>query len=450
MNVTFVFPAMGRKPGRSYIRSWQMEPMAIAALAGLTPPDLKTTFFDDRLEPIDFDRPTDLVAIPVETYTARRAYQIASDFRRRNVPVVMGGFHASLVPDEVEVHSEAVVIGEAEDVWPQLIEDARAGKLRRRYQSPSQPCLSRVTYDRRIFGDRRYLPVRLVETGRGCRFPCEFCAVQAFFHRKARHRPVDQIVRELSGFGPGATVFFVDDNFAADIAFARELADAIAPLRIRWVTQMSINAAHDEDLLARLAASGCRGVLIGFESLDGAVLRRMRKSFNGMRGGFAPALANLRRHGIRIYGTFLFGYDGQTRDAFDEAVDFAISGGLYLAAFNHLTPFPGTPLFDRLRDEGRLLHERWWVDPGYSYNTVPFRPSDMTAEEVRRGCLEARSRFYAWPSILRRGFDRVNRADPAMLRNFFILNGMHRAEIGERDQYPLGDPQWQGKFLRAA
>ena len=180
------------------------------------------------------------------------------------------------------------------------------------YRSNSQPDLGRVRYDRSIFRGRRYLAIGLVETGRGCRFPCDFCAVQTFFQRTARHRPIDAIVAEIAKLKAEKRLFFfVDDNFAADLAFARELAEALAPLGMRWVTQMSINAAHDEAFLAALARSGCSGVLIGFESLDDSVLRAMRKTFNTMRGGFSVALANLRRHGIRVYGTFVFGYDGE-------------------------------------------------------------------------------------------------------------------------------------------
>jgi radical SAM superfamily enzyme YgiQ (UPF0313 family) len=213
---------------------------------------------------------------------------------------------------------------------------------------------------------------------------------------------------------------------------------------------MSINAAHDEDFLALLATSGCQGVLIGFESLDPAVLRAMRKSFNTMKSGFDGALTNLRRHGLRVYGTFIFGYDHQSPEAFAEAADFAITHRLYLAAFNHLTPFPGTPLYSRLVAEGRLAYDRWWMDERYSYNELPFAPRGMSRDDVRAGCLVARRKFYSWRSILSRSMDRVNRADAIMFRSFFLINGMHRAEVAARDHFPLGDPAWTGTLLKAA
>lgn len=451
MRLTLVHPAIGRKPGTRYMRTWQMEPLPIAALAGLTPPDVEITFFDDRMEAIDFDRPADLVAIPIETYTAKRAYQIASDFRARGVPVVMGGFHATLAPDEASRHAEAVVIGEAENLWPELIDDARHGRLKRIYKADAQPDLASVRYDRSLFRGKRYLPIRLIETGRGCKFPCDFCAIQTFFDRTARHRPIDAIVSELQSLKVDARVFFfVDDNFAADLGFAADLAEAIAPLGVRWITQMSINAAHDEAFLARLRRAGCVGVLIGFESLDPAVLRAMRKSFNTMKGGFGVALSNLRRHDIRVYGTFVFGYGETRHEAFEEAAQFAIDHRFYIAAFNHLTPFPGTPLYRQLQQDNRLIYENWWLDDRYRYNDLPFRPLGAEPDDIRQGCLAARRRFYSWSSIATRILDKVNRADPLMMRNFLPINVMHRAELGQRDGFPLGDPSWHGRWLQVA
>jgi radical SAM superfamily enzyme YgiQ (UPF0313 family) len=314
--VTLVHPCMGRKPGQSYIRTWQMESLPAATLAGLTPPDVALRFYDDRLERIPFDEPTDLVAISIETYTARRAYQIASEYRRRKVPVVMGGFHATLCPEEVARYSEAVVVGEAEEAWPRLLDDARHGTLQKFYRATRRPSLAALRPDRSIFRGKRYLPVGLVEAGRGCRFRCEFCAVQAVFSHTQTRRPVDRIVEELRGLKDSRRIFFfVDDNITSNLEQAKELLRALIPLRIRWVSQSSINAAHDEEFLELLVRSGCQGVLIGFESLDEGNLAMMNKRFNTARGGFEMALANLRRHRIRVYGTFVFGYDGDTRRA---------------------------------------------------------------------------------------------------------------------------------------
>lgn len=448
--VTLIHPCVGRKPGQPYIRTWQMESLPAASIAGLTPSDVEVRFYDDRLEAIPFEEPTDLVAISVETYTAKRAYQIASEYRRRRIPVVMGGFHASLRPDEVARYAEAVVIGEAEALWPRVLDDARHGRLEKFYRAEDRPSLEDLRPDRSIFRGKRYLPIGLIEAGRGCHFKCEFCAVQSVFDQTQTRRPIDRILEELRALKDQKRIFFfVDDNITSNMSQAKEFFRALIPLKVRWVSQASINAAHDEEFLDLLVRSGCQGVLIGFESLNPANLSAMNKSFNTAKGGFERALANLRRHRIRVYGTFIFGYDGDTPDSFAPTVAFAQRHGFYIAAFNHLTPFPGTPLYQRLEAEGRLVYPAWWLDDRYSYNRIPFQPHAMSPEALQRECLAARRTFYSWRSIVRRGMDDVNRANGYMWRLFFPINAMHRGDVSLRDDYPLGDMAWHGRLLTA-
>lgn len=450
MRLTIIHPCIGRKPGQKYIRTWQMEALPAATLAGLTPKGVTVKFYDDRMEVIPFDEPADLVAISVETYTAKRAYQIASEYRRRKVPVVMGGFHAMLCPDEVARYAESVVCGEAELLWPKVIDDARHGRLEKFYRPDGRPSLLRLKPDRSIFRGKRYLPIGLVEAGRGCHFKCDFCAVQTVFNATQTRRPADAILSEIAGMRHDRKLFFfVDDNITSNMEEAKAFFRALAPLKIRWVSQSSINAAHDEEFLQLLKHSGCQGVLIGFESLNTANLKDMNKAFNTMRGGYTKALANLRRHQIRVYGTFIFGYDLDTPESFRTTVDFAREQAMYIAAFNHLTPFPGTPLYSRLQNEGRLLYDRWWLDDRYSYNRIPFQPRGMSPELLQQKCLAARREFYSWPSILRRGCHRVNRSDWFMWRNFYLINALHRNDVSLRDHYPLGDESWQGTLLSA-
>jgi radical SAM superfamily enzyme YgiQ (UPF0313 family) len=450
MKLTIVHPCVGRRVGEKYIRSWQMEPLAPAVLAGLTPPGVEISFHDDRMEGIPYDEPADLVAISVETYTARRAYQIASEYRNRGVPVVMGGFHATLVPEEVSDYAESILIGEAETLWPEVIEDFRDGRLRRVYRRAGRPSLDGLKLDRSIFSGKRYLPIGLVEAGRGCQFRCEFCAIQSYFQSTQTRRPAREIVDEVRRLNK-KLIFFVDDNITSNMEEAKEFFRALIPLNIRWVSQASINAAHDEEFLRLIKASGCQGLLIGFESLNPQNLKRMNKGFNQMKGGYEVALANLRRHGIRLYVTFILGYDDDGVDTFEETLQFAMKHRFYMVAFNHLTPFPGTPLYRRLENEGRLTYDRWWLDPEYRYGMVPFEPRGMTAEDVRLRCIEARARFYSYPSMLKRSLDlEVNASDFFMWRNFFVINAMMRREVMQRKELPMGDAAHEIELVRAS
>lgn len=448
MKLTLIHPCIGRRPGQAYIKTWQMEPLPPAVIAGLTPPEIDIVFYDDRMEVIPFDEPTDLVALSIETYTAKRAYQIASEYRRRGIPVIMGGFHATLCPDEVAQYAEAVVIGEAETVWSQVLRDAERGTLQSFYQAETRPSLSQVYPRRDIYCGKKYLPLGLVEAARGCQFKCDFCAIQTFFHKTQNARPFDDIAHEVAQLGDKPLIFFVDDNIGSNLTHAKSFLRSLIPLNIRWVSQVSINAAHDEEFLELLVASGCQGVLIGFESLNPENLKNMNKGFNLMKGGYAVALANLRRYNVRLYITFVFGYDGDTEASFAQTVDFALEHKFFIAAFNHLTPFPGTPLYDRLEKEGRLLYEKWWLDDRYGYNMIPFQPSQMTPERLQRGCVESRATFYRWQNIWQRGLDPVNRESGKMWLAYYWINYLFRREVSLRDHYPLGDAAWHGEIIK--
>lgn len=439
MKLTLIHPCIGRRIGEPYIRTWQMEPLGPAVLAALTPPDVQIAFYDDRMEHIPYDEPTDLVAISVETYTAKRAYQIAALYRRRGIPVVMGGFHPTLVPDEVAHYADAVVVGEAEGIWPQLIDDARHRQLQPVYRQSSCPPLQGIRPDRSIFAGKRYLPLALIEAGRGCQFTCEFCAIHAFYGPHRRWRPPEEIVAEIREVNK-PLIFFVDDNITAHREQAKAFLRALIPLKLRWVSQASITVAHDEELLHLIKASGCQGLLIGFETLNPANLDQMGKSFNTMRGGYEVALTNLRRAGIRLYATFVFGYDGDTQDTFRETLEFALRHKFYITAFNHLTPFPGTPLYERLYRENRLLFDRWWLHPDYRYGMLPFTPAGISAQAVTEGCLWARTRFYSLSSIFQRSLDfHVNTSSPFIWSSFWLINWMIRREVQQRRGFPLGD-----------
>ena len=214
-HITFIYPCVGRFPETKYVRSWQMEPLAIGILSALTPEDWGQTFFDDRQEEIDYDQPTDIVAISVETYSARRAYQIAAAYRAKGVTVILGGYHATLATDDCLPHADAVCVGMAEDVFPALLADFEKGQLQQVYQrNPAIPMIP-TTPNRELFADKRYLPLTLIETSRGCSFDCQFCSITSFFNKSWHRRPIEDIVNEIQAVGR-KFIFFVDDNILGD------------------------------------------------------------------------------------------------------------------------------------------------------------------------------------------------------------------------------------------
>ena len=448
MKITIIHPCIGRIPGKEYIRSWQMEPLPPAYLSAIIPNDIEVVFWDDRMEVIPYDEETDLVAISVETYTAKRAYQIASEYRRRGVKVIMGGFHASLQPDEVAEYADAIVIGEAEDILPILIEDFRKGRMKRVYRSKGVTAEQYLRPDRTIFEGKRYLKLGLLEASRGCKFKCDFCAITSYYKATHKSRPIDMLVREIEQMKSKKKLFFfVDDNIVSNPEFAKQLYKAIKPLNIKWVSQASITMAYDDELLKLMAESGCQGVLIGFESLNTQNLASMNKGFNAARGGFEAALKKLNEYKLRLYATFVFGYDHDTLDSFKTTVDFCIKHKIYMTAFNHLTPFPGTPLYRKLEKEGRLLYDKWWLDDRYKYGQVPFK-TKLDPEIIQEECVKARKRFYSLPSITYRMFNRTNSSNFSMWWNFNFINLLLRKEASQRENYPLGDESFTGELLK--
>src|SRR5262245_3839428 len=417
-----------------------MEPLCFAILKGLTPPDVETVLYDERLEPVPVDEPTDLVAMTVETYTARRAYQLADAYRQRGVPVVMGGYHPTFLPEEVLGHADAAVEGDAEGVWPQVVADARAGRLKPRYRQDSFPALAGSRPDRSVFAGKRYAPLALVQYGRGCRYACEFCSIRAFYGASVRQRPIPEVVAEIEQAGR-RHVFFADDNLFVDVPRARALFEAVRPLGITWSCQVSIDVARDPELVRLMSRSGCIVALIGFESLDAANLAQMRKGWNLRQGGYDAAIGRLQDAGIMLYGTFVFGYDRDTVASFGRTLEFAVRHRFCLANFNPLTPTPRAPLLDRLRREGRLINDPWWLDPGYRYGQATFHPRGMTAAELTEGCYRARSRFNTYRCILVRLWEpRATLRSPYRAGIFLAANLVSRREVLAKQGLPLGAP----------
>jgi radical SAM superfamily enzyme YgiQ (UPF0313 family) len=407
MKLTLIKPNIGRMEHSLYVDEARMEPLPLGVLAGLTPPDMEVVLYDDRMESIPYDEATDLVAITVEAFTARRSYEISAAYRQRGVPVIMGGMHPTLVPGEVAQHADSIYLGDAEFLWTQVIEDARRGKLRPVYKARAgrpQP----GTFTRRdIFKGKGYLPLTLLQFSRGCRFECTFCAVSAYFNKTHFCRQVQEVIQEIEQ-QERKLLFFVDDNILANHAAAKQLFRELIPLNIRWVSQASIDMTEDRELMDLMVKSGCLGHVVGFETLNPQNLSAIKKAPNliGQFQDYKPQLEILRDYGLQTWAAFTIGYDDDTLESIERTVEFAIKNKFSFAAFNVLIPYPNTPLYKRLEAEGRLLYDgQWWLHPEYRFNYAAFQPRRMSPEELTEAGLQARKVFNSPYSIVRRALD---------------------------------------------
>jgi radical SAM superfamily enzyme YgiQ (UPF0313 family) len=374
--------------------------LTLTTLAALTPPDIEVKITDENVEPIDFEEDVDLVGVTGMVMHASRAYQIAQRFRQRGIPVVMGGPHASSLPFEAKEYVDAVVIGEAENVWKGLIEDLKKGFLKPFYKAGAFCSMEGIPPPRLdLLQKKAYMTVNCVQTTRGCPHQCDFCYVTHFFGKTYRCRPVDEVIEEVRRL-EGEFLVFIDDNIAGNRHYAKELFTRLRPLKKKWASQASLTLTRDPELLRLAAESGCVSLFVGIESLSSENLKDVNKSFN-RTNQFEEAIKALHDHDIMIVAGFIFGLDHDDEGVFERTLRFCERNRIELPSLFLLTPLPGTPLFQRIESEGRLLHKDWTK---YNGATVVFKPKLMTEETLQRGfnwvCKEA----YSWSSILKRVF----------------------------------------------
>ena len=433
MKITLIRPNMFNTVSRD-----AMQPLAIAALLSLIPKDIEVEFFDERVEVLPDYFETDLVAISVETFTARRAYQIAGKIRTTGIPVVLGGIHPTAMPEEALNYCDAVVIGEAEGIWEEVIEDLKNGNLKRIYSQEGKPSLKDIHFNRELFKDKKYTPIIPIQFGRGCKSSCEFCSVHAFFGKGIRHRPIEEVVSEIKQL-KAKNIFFVDDNILINEGVTEELLEALIPLKIKWTSQASIDIVNNPKLLKLMKESGCMSLIIGFETMDDRNLKLMGKGIN-ISNDYEDAIRILGDYGIMIYGTFIIGYDFDDTSTFNTIYDFAMNNNLMLANFNPLIPMPGTRLYERFEKEGRLIYEKWWLDSRYRYGDTVFIPKGMSAEDLAEGCYKSRIDFNKYSAIIKRLIaSKSNHKNILNAGVFLGSNLISKREISNKQGVMLGD-----------
>ena len=436
MKITFILPAVGKKNDSPYSRTWKMEPLTFAMLKALTKDNIQTVFYDDRIEQVNLEEDTDLVAISVESYTAKRAYYFADEFRSRGITVILGGFHTTLAPEEASEHADSILCGNAEEVWETLISDFTKGELKKKYTG--KPGFSGKMPDRSIYKDKSYLPIKLIETGRGCPHTCEFCAITEFYDACYQYRNIEEVIEEIK-LTKAKNIFFVDDNLTANKHFAIKLFKEIAKFNVSWSGQTTLSIARDPELLYWMKKSGCELILIGFETLNSKNLKQMSKEWNEKLGERDKLVERIHKAGLNIYATFMFGFDEDDQSSVSNVLAFAQKHAFTMSAFNHVLPFPGTPLYSKLEKENRFIFRKWWLNEDYSFGLIPFKTKNADPHALSEACYNARNAFYTTSSILRRSFKVLTRTKSLWKgAKFLIINFLMKAEARQRFGMKLG------------
>jgi radical SAM superfamily enzyme YgiQ (UPF0313 family) len=377
----------------------QFPQLTMPLLAALTPREHSVTHIDEIVDPVRFDEPVDLVGITAPTPSALHAYHLAREFRSRGVPVVIGGPHATALPEEASRHADAVVVGDAEDTWPRVLEDARSGRMRGVYVSTRQASLSGMPAPRwDLIRGRRYGKSVTIAT-RGCPHRCDYCTIPLLYGPgTVRYRPVDEVVREVAT-SPTRAVVFWDDNIGANPRYAKELFRALTPLGKWWTSQCTANAARDEEFVELAARSGCRALFLGFESISQESLQATNKAHNRV-GDYGRLIANLHRNKIAVHLGIMFGFDQDDVGIFRRTADFLDEAAVDVATISMVVPMPGTATFQRMNAEGRILTTDWSKYDGKKH--CVFEPALMSPQALEAGTEWVSRRFYSPRSIRRR------------------------------------------------
>lgn len=429
MKITFI-----RLNMFEHISSDAMKPLLFGIIKNLTPDNYDIDFIDERAESLPEKIDSDIIAFSVETYTAKRAYILAKKYKTEKNIIVMGGFHACVMSDEMLKYADTVIVGDAEGVWGDFLSDCANGTPKRKYISDESTPLVVLPETPEVY-KHKYYGIGIYQISRGCKFNCDFCSIKTMY-KCVRRKSADMIFQELKQ-AREKIIFFVDDNLFYDKKSAIELFRKITPLKKKWACQISMDAARDDELLSEMKKSGCFLVLIGFESLNPSSLKEMHKKSNSS-ADYEEIIKRIYRHKLLIYGTFVLGCDGDNTDVFDKTFQFAVKNKLAVTNFNPLIPMPGTRVYARMEEQGRLLYKKWWLSDVYRYGETAFVPQNMTPEELRDGCLKMRTNFYSIGCIIKRLFSNPTNFLPMNFFVFVLVNLISRKEINKKQGQLLG------------
>ncbi|MEI9478968.1 MAG: radical SAM protein [Deltaproteobacteria bacterium] len=400
---------------KKVLKAIKIPQLALHILASLTPNDVDITVIDEEIREIDFSLDFDLVGISCMTATANRSYQLSDMYRERGSKVVLGGIHPTILPQEAIQHADAVVIGEAEGCWADVIDDFKKGRLQKFYHVP-EPDLSKFPFPRRDFHiDKALFNCVGLVTTRGCPYACEFCSVTDFYGRKIRHRPVSMVVEDIKRSG-SKTFLILDDNVTGHPEYSKTLFEALIPLGIGWVGQSSISLAKDKEMLKLCRLSGCAALFFGLESVSPSSLMGMRKSLKSIEET-EEAIKSIQDNGIAFHPSIILGFDTDTKAIFDDTLKFLTRTKLPTMALHVLTPYPGTRIYQRFKGQGRIISLDW---SHYDHNTVVFQPKNMTPQELAEGHHYVQSEFYSFSSIVRH-IPFLLRVSPINIRRVVLL-----------------------------
>jgi radical SAM superfamily enzyme YgiQ (UPF0313 family) len=434
------------KPGGEPIvsRFFRHTRLSLLAVAAATPPDWDIGIVDEYVSPIDYSSEPTCVGLSFMTAGAPRAYEIAEEFRNRGIPVLAGGFHPTLWSEEVSKHCDAVCVGDAESSWPQMLKDIEIGALKQVYRSDPFASLVGLPVPRRdLLDGRAYFTRNTVQASRGCPNHCTFCSITAFYGGHYRHRPVEEVIKEISGLS-GKLVIFIDDNLVADRAYALELFSSLKPLNRHWYSQAALTIAQDAELLEAAVSSGCKGLFVGLETLSNESLDKVEKGFYRAET-YLNGIETLHKAGIAVEVGIMFGFDEDGPEVFSATLEFLKESRVELAQITPVTPLPGTVIHQQLESEARILTRDWSY---YDFFHVVFKPMKMTPEELQAGTDNVVKQFYSTRAIFERAISSTRFLGPLQALGIFLpinLAAKKRIETWEaRPSSKTNELHWLG------